>query len=147
MSLRATSPTQISFAALLLLQFPVYIYTHHTALHKDVWEAHRSELDDRRILCWTYYVASFTFSMSLPVFASLVTGLIGFAILDWDYSAFFVTWLIGSFYLLLVLEVGRSLCLFFYGDIVYWKITLLLLFVDAMFSGVMASPADAPPGV
>jgi len=76
-----------------------------------------------------------------------LTGLIGFAILDWDYSAFFVNWLIGSLYLLLVLELGRSLCLFFYGDIVYWKITLLLLFVDAMFSGVMASPSDAPPGV
>lgn len=127
-----------------MLTLPVFTYTHHTLLNEKVWEAHRAELDDRRVSCAAYYFASFTFSMSLPVFALLLCAVAGFAILDWDFSALLVSYLFMSFYLLLILEIGRSLYLLFDGDPVYWKCVLLILFVDNMFSGLLASPDDAP---
>jgi len=130
-----------------MLAFPAFTYTHHTILHEKVWEAHRAELDDRRISCAAYYLASFTFSMSLPVFALLLCALVGFAILGWNFSALLVSYLFMSFYLLLILEVGRSFCLLWDGDPVYWKYVLLILFVDNMFSGLLASPEDTPEGL
>jgi len=141
LSFRPKTPVQISVAALIMLSFPVFTYT---LLNEKVWGAHRAELDDRRISCAAYYLSSFTFSMSLPVFALLLCAVVGFAILGWDFSALLVSYLFMSFYLLLILEVGRSFYLLFDGDPVYWKYVLLILFVDNMFSGLLASPDDTP---
>ena len=147
LSLRHLSPFQVTLANSFFIFTPYMACYDHILLSKEMWAAHRRELDDRRISCASYYLATFLFTMSLPLFATLVALTIGYLVLGWPAESFLVTYLITVFHLLAQMQLGRALMVVFRGERIFFMLNLLVAFYNVLFSGLLASPNDSPNGL
>eukprot|EP00978_Attheya_sp_CCMP212_P015797 scaffold40888_cov56-Attheya_sp.AAC.2 len=146
-SLRAMSPVQMVLVCSFLVCLPVLIFQNNIHRAKEMWIAHRTELDDRRISCASYYVSTFIFTMCIPMLSLLVAIPMAFGILGWDFSAFLNIYLFSCIYVLVIMEMGRCLMLLHRGHFVYWDYLFVILFFNAIFSGILAPPASVPEGL
>jgi len=144
LNLRQMSPLQVFLANAFFIFTPYTIFYDHVYLAKDMWVAHRRELDDRRISCLAYYLATLTFTLSMPMLTISISLCIGYFILGWTWQTFLVTYLMTAFHLLVQIQVGRALMVFFRGERIFFFVNLALAFYNILFSGVLAGPSDTP---
>jgi hypothetical protein len=145
-SLRPMSPVQIILVCSVFSVFPFLVFQNDIHRAREMWIAHKTELDDRRISCASYFVSMYIFTMCIPMLSLLVAMTIAFGILGWDFSAFLNLYLFSCIYILAMMGMGRCLMLLLRGHFIYIQWMFLVVFFNALFSGSLAPPASVPWG-
>ena len=81
-----------------------------------IWDMHRSEILDGRVSFSSYMIATMVYQISPALLSLLVSLAIAYGIIGWTFATYVVQFIFSSLYLLVSLEIGRVLCLWYDGD-------------------------------
>ena len=141
------SPKNTTIGCMMLFFIPIIIVQNHVLLGTKIWVDHGFELDDGRVFLASYQVASLLYCLSIAVLSTLVSLAIAYAILEWDWASFPNQLVFGCVYLLLIIGFGRCLSLVFNGDYIFFRVYLLVIFLNICLAGYLSTPGQAPESV
>ncbi|CAB9502171.1 ATP-binding protein [Seminavis robusta] len=140
------SPIQEVLVATFFIGIPVNLFRHKIHLSCKMWSAHQVEMDDQRISLLSYQLATQTFSFATPLFSLIVAHILGYAVLGWSFQSLAVQILFSAAHLLVALQLGRTICVFFRGDYrKFSKFYSVFIFLCFLFGGLLVPSRQLPP--
>ncbi|CAB9502183.1 ATP-binding protein (Partial), partial [Seminavis robusta] len=140
------SPIQEVLVSTFYIGIPVNLFRHKIHLSCKMWSAHKVEMDDQRISLLSYQLATQTFSFAAPLISLIVAHILGYAVLGWSFESLAVQILFSAVHLLVALQLGRTICVFFRGDYrKFSKFYSVFIFLCFLFGGLLVPSRQLPP--
>ena len=139
---------QTLIASLTVVVGPSCIFPYKSVEHAYMWKAHQREMYDRFVFPSAFQAATSFYTFLMPLLSVMCAQPILYWFLKWDYDTFLTQMVIASLQLLINLQIGRTLMVWFRGEFskavrVY---TVYLLF-SLVFNGVFINPSTLPNGL
>lgn len=139
---------QVVFMTLVMVALPVILFTHRILEYSDMWLAHRLEMDDKKISLLAFQLTTATITFPVPIIAVFVAIVPVYGILGWSFKTFLVQVLFSVIHLLIPIQLGRLLSLFFHGQFSKLvKLYTILLFLNFLLSSVPVASRKFPEGL
>lgn len=130
------------------ISLPLNMFRHKVHLSCEMWRDHLFELDDRKISLVTYQLATQSFTFAIPILSLCISLIIGYSILGWSFKMLPVLLLFSTVHLLVGLQIGRTLCVYFRGEYrKFSKYFAIILFLNFIFGGMLVSVEKLPAGL
>ena len=124
---------------------PSCVFPYKAVEHAHMWKSHQREMDDQFISLWAFQVATTAYTFLVPLLSVICAQPILYGILKWNYGTFLSQLTISALQVLVSLELGRAIMVWFRGEFtkgvrVY---TVYLLFA-LTFNGIIINPMTLP---
>ena len=120
---------------LAMTGMPLVVLGHKIVAYAKTWTDHRTELDDRLVSLLAFQMATSSFTFAVPCIAVFVATVPVYLILDWNLETYVVQALFCVGCMVVILQLGRTLAVYFRGDfetaIFTWSVVILISFLSS----------------
>jgi hypothetical protein len=122
---------QVVLMTVILDIIPAILFAYKIDEFVEMWLAHRQELDDQRVSIVAFQIATSVLMFPLPILSLILATLPSYAILGWKYDTIFVQILFSVANMLITLQLGRILAIWYRGKVhSMMKVFTVILFLS-----------------